>query len=157
MYKLFLLGLISAAVVGCAHPDDRQPSSDLSSQPQFFGKVKFSDGKHTAGEETAIGEIDSYYTVQVDCPGANGRPDGLLSREEQGRIIRIDADTVSREQKTAYATFKRRSEIKERKASASPYLSVSLESVSGDPCSKRVSPIGRVLVGTNPTFFSPRR
>lgn len=161
MYKLFFATLAATTLVGCAshppthtpHPEERQPSSNISEQPQYFGKVKFSEGKHTSGSADDItGEVDAFYTLQVDC-----NKDFQLSREEQGRIVRISADSVLKAQKTAYATFKKRAETKEKKASATPYLSVSLESISGNPCSTKASPIGRVLVGTNPTFFSPRR
>lgn len=152
MNKLLLLLFAAAALVGCSHnptpgvqPENRQPSQavDYNYVLQFKGRVGISVSKNSAGYDG-----DAFFTVQVDCNG-----DRKLSREEQGRIVKIDAKSVSEKQRRVFASFKKRSERQTKDANAKPYLKVNVMTANtADPCAG--TGIGQVLVGYNPTFSS---
>lgn len=151
----FVLALACAALwTACqstpptSQPEVRQPSESKGASYTIQGRVGLSVSKSNAGDDDLDGH-NAYFTVQVDC-----NTDRVLDRTEQGRIVRIDAKTVSEKQRRAYANFKKRSERQNRDANARPYLKISLTSLgSVHPCSGP-SGIGQVFAGTNPTFSS---
>ncbi len=154
--KILFVSVIGLILASCASSDfnskssgARIPSSDAHMKRSLLGKVKFSEGKHTAGAESVTGEPAAFYTLQVDCDR-----DGRLSREEQGLIVRFEQQDVSKQERSNYSELKRLAEQRERRASATPYVAVVFEELSGPPCAPGVSPVGRVLIGKNPTFLA---
>lgn len=153
MKNILLITIIAAAFAGCSHnpapaehTEVRQPSQAANHGYTVKGRVGLSVSKVSSGYDE-----DAFFTVQVDCNN-----DRLLSREEQGRVVKIDSKSVSQKQRSVFAAFKRRSERQNKNANARPYLTVSIVSADNDhPCNG--NGIGHVLVGYNPTFSSAAR
>ncbi len=156
MNKLLLITLFAAAIVGCSHnpapttpavhPETRQPSQTSKQDMVVKGAVGLSVSKTSAGFDD-----DAFFTVQVDCNG-----DRKLSRDDQGRIIHIDAKTVSLKERQNFTNFKKRSDRQLKNANAKPYLKLILTTTSPfHPCSDEG--INKVVNATNPAFLSAKK
>ena len=156
MNKILITAALALLAAGCSHtpaphaestPEYRQPSqvADFT----VLGRVGFSESKVSAGYVGDNNEADIFYTVQVDC-----NRDRALSREEQGRIIKISAATVSKSEKRNFANYKKRAERQNKDGNAMPYVKVTMApNFSGNQVCEGL-PIGKVYTASNARFSS---
>lgn len=155
MNKFLLITLFAAAIVGCshnppppaAHEDSRKPSQISYDRYNVRGRVGMTVSKADAGFDSDAGYGDeALYVIQLDC-----NLDRKLSREEQGRVIKVSAKSTSKKQQRIFAAYKKRSERQNKTGGALPYLQVTLTTENpADLC--KGTGIGKVAYGTNPQF-----
>ena len=159
MKKILVTAVLALVAVGCSHTteptglfpsDHRQPAQvpDLTVQ----GRVGFSESKNSAGYTKDSDDADIFYTIQVDCNN-----DRLLSREDQGRIIKISDVAVTRSEKRKFANFKKRAERQNKDGNANPYLKITLSpNFAGNAVCDGL-PIGKVYTASNARFSSAKK
>jgi hypothetical protein len=152
VFKILVSIALLSSAVGCSHVSSSDRSSDYRRPSQasditLLGRVGYSESKVSAGYTGDSGEPELFYTVQVDCDG-----DRILSREEQGRIIKISASSVSATEKKKFANFKKRAERQNKDGNAKPYVNVTMTPNFSERQVCEGSPIGKVYTASNARF-----
>ena len=155
MKKILIIALFASAVVGCSHsPTPPSPTDDVRKPSQVSydrytvrGRVGMTVSKVDAGfDNDAAFADEALYVIQVDC-----NLDRKMSRDDQGRIIKVSAKSTSKKQQRVFAAYKKRSERQNKTGGALPYLEVSLTTQNPASLCSGTS-VGKVAYGTNPQF-----